>query len=148
MPFGLCNAPATFEGLMEKVLAGLLWHGVLGYIDDIIAFGNTWEDAIMKLEQVMIRLRQANLKLKAKKCFLFRREVEYLGHEVSGEGVLRSLSNKQFVAEYSAVAAPLNTLTRKDVPFLWGDAQGQVFRWLKAPLASYPCLWTIKRHGQ
>ena len=64
---------------MEKVLAGLVWHGVLVYIDDIIAFDNTWEGALMKLEQVMIRLRQANLKLKAKKCFLLRKEVEYLG---------------------------------------------------------------------
>ena len=97
-----------------------------------------------------------------------------MGHEVSGEGIcplsskiaalsrwavpvnldeLRSFLGlacyyKQFVADYSAIAAPLNALTKKDVPFLWGDEQGQVFRRLKAALASYPCLGTIKRHGQ
>ena len=59
----------------------------------------------MRLEQVMIRLRQANLTLKAKKCFLFRREVEYLRHEVSGEGV-RPLSSK--IAALSHWAVPVN----------------------------------------
>ena len=93
MPFGPCNAPATFERLMEKVLKGLVWHGVLVYIDDIIAFGSTWEGALERLEQVLVRKRRANLKLKAKKCFLFQQEAEYLGHEVSGEGV-RPLSAK------------------------------------------------------
>ena len=72
---------------MEKMLVGLVWHGVLVYIDDIIAFDSTWEGALKKLEQFMVRLCHANLKLKAKKCFLFRTEVEYLRHEVSGEGV-------------------------------------------------------------
>ena len=68
MPFGLCNAPATFERLMERVLVGLVWHGVLVYIDDIIAFGSTLEGALERLEQVLVRISRANLKLKAKKC--------------------------------------------------------------------------------
>ena len=76
MPFGLCNAPATFERLMERVLAGLVWHGVLVYIDDIIVYDRTWEGSLEKLARVLDRLRRANLKLKAKKCFLFRQEVE------------------------------------------------------------------------
>ena len=72
---------------MERVLVGLVWHGVLVYIDDITAFGSTWAGGLERLEKVLGRLRCANLKLNAKKCFLFRKEVEYLGHEVSGEGV-------------------------------------------------------------
>ena len=60
---------------------------VLVYFDDIIAFGSTWGGTLERLEQVLVRLCHANLKLKAKKCLLFRKEVEYLGHEVSGEGV-------------------------------------------------------------
>ena len=51
------------------------------------ARGNGWEGALMELEHVMVRLRHANFELKAKKCFLFQTEAEYLGHEVSGEGV-------------------------------------------------------------
>ena len=76
--------PSQFERLMERVLAGLVWHGVLVYIDDIIVYDSTWAGSLKKLEQVLERLRCANLKLKAKKCFLLRQEVEYLGHEVSG----------------------------------------------------------------
>ena len=93
MPFGLCSAPATFKRLMERVLAGLVWHGVLVYIDNIIALGSTWEGALERLEQVLVRLYCANLKLKAKKCFLFRKEVEYLGHEVSEEASLECQSH-------------------------------------------------------
>ena len=84
MPFGLCNTPATFDRLMDRVLAGLVWHRVLVYIDDIIAFDSTWEGTLKRLEHVCVRLCHANLKLKANKCFLFRQEVEYLGHIVSG----------------------------------------------------------------
>ena len=66
MPFGLCNAPATFERLMERVLAGLVWHGVLVYIDDIIVYDRTWEGSLEKLARVLDRLRRAHLKLKAR----------------------------------------------------------------------------------
>ena len=63
MPFGLCNAPATFERLMERVLAGLVCHGVLVYIDDIIVYDRTWAGSLEKLAQVLEN--RANLKLKA-----------------------------------------------------------------------------------
>ena len=56
-------------------------------IDNILAYGSTWEGSLERLEQVLVRLRRANLKLKAKKCFLFQQEVEYLGHIVSREGI-------------------------------------------------------------
>ena len=74
MPFGLCNAPATFERLMERELLGLVWHDVLVYIDDIIAYGSTWKGSLEQLESVFGRLRRANLKLKAVKCFLSARK--------------------------------------------------------------------------
>ena len=80
MPFGLCNAPATFERLMERVLGGLLWYGVLECIDDIVKYGNIWEGSLKRQEQVLVRLRRANLKLKAKRCFLFWKEVKNLDH--------------------------------------------------------------------
>ena len=83
MPFGLCNAPATFQRLMERVLMGLQWEQCLVYLDDIIVFGATFEETLQRLRHVLDRLRAAGLKLKAKKCDWFGRSVEYLGHIVS-----------------------------------------------------------------
>lgn len=87
MPFGLCNSPATFERLMETVLAGLHFKICLVYIDDIIVFGKTFEETLQNLEYVFQRLQQAGLKLKPSKCTLFKKEVLFLGYRVSGLGV-------------------------------------------------------------
>ena len=67
MPFGLCNAPATFQRLMERVLSGLQWVHCLVYLDDIIVFGSTFEKTLEQLRYVLDRLKAAGLKLKAKK---------------------------------------------------------------------------------
>ena len=87
LPFGLSNAPATFERLMELVLRGMTWKQCVVYIDDIIVFGETFESTLLNLTQVFDRLRDANLKLKPKKCHLFQPSTLYLGFQVSGEGV-------------------------------------------------------------
>ena len=87
MPFGLCNAPATFERLMEKVLVGLNWTICLVYIDDIVVAGPTIEETVRRLGLVWERLRAAGLKLKPSKCTLFRPEVAFLGHTVDKNGV-------------------------------------------------------------
>ena len=88
VPFGLCNAPATFSRLMDRVLAGLHWETCLFYLDDIIAFSSTWEEHLARLCQVFERLRHANLKLGAEKCTFAAKEVSYLGHRVTEEGLL------------------------------------------------------------
>ena len=75
MPFSLCNAPATFERLMESVLGDLQWSKCLVYLDDIISFGRDFLQALDNLREVFKRLRCAGLKLKPKKCQLFRKEV-------------------------------------------------------------------------
>ena len=87
MPFGLCNAPSTFERLMERVLTGLQWEVLLVYLDDVIVYATNVEDEIRRLGVVFQRFRGANLKLKPKKCSLFQAEVLYLGHVVSEAGV-------------------------------------------------------------
>ena len=87
MPFGLCNAPATFERLMEGLLGDIQWKHCLVYLDDIIVFGNSFEVALHNLNLVFQRLRKAGLKLKPSKCFLFRQAVEYLGHIVTKDGI-------------------------------------------------------------
>ena len=87
MPFGVCNAPATFERLMETVPAGLNWQICLIYLVDIIVIGKDFEAMIRNLDEVLQKLHGAGLKLKPRKCRLFAKQVEYLGHIISEEGV-------------------------------------------------------------
>ena len=70
MPFGLCNAPSTFERLMERVLEGLHWKILLVYLDDIIIYEKTFGEELDRIEALFQRLRKAKLKLKSKKCHL------------------------------------------------------------------------------
>ena len=88
VPFGLCNAPATFSRLMDRTLAGLHWEMCLFYLFDIIVFSSMWEEHLARLQQVFERLRHANLRLGAKKCMFAAKEVSYLGHQVTEEGLL------------------------------------------------------------
>ena len=88
VPFGLCKAPATFSRLMDQVLAGLHWETCLFYLDDIVVFSSPWEEHLARLREVFERLRHANLKLGAAKCTFAAKEVSYLGHRVTEEGLL------------------------------------------------------------
>ena len=87
MPFGLCNAPATFQRLMDLVLAGLQWSDCLVYLDDIVVVGRTFEEHFRNLGSVLQHLHESGLKLKPSKCSFFQQEVQYLGHIISREGV-------------------------------------------------------------
>ena len=79
MPFGLCNAPATFECLMDRVLCGMRWSRCLVYLDDVISFGASISEALVRLEEVLCRLSNFGLQLKAKKCTFMQMEVAVLG---------------------------------------------------------------------
>ncbi|GFV16870.1 retrovirus-related Pol polyprotein from transposon 297 [Trichonephila clavipes] len=83
MPFGLCNAPATFERLMETVLKGLTFEACLIYLDDVIIGGRTFEEHLQNIRKVLSKLSDANLKLNPSKCKFFQKEVNYLGPESS-----------------------------------------------------------------
>jgi len=87
LPFGICNSPSTFQRLMEHVLRGLNWKTCLIYIDDIIVYTRNVKEHLTHLEDVFLRLHQANVKLKPSKCFFARDHVEYLGHIVSKDGI-------------------------------------------------------------
>ncbi|KAJ7998494.1 hypothetical protein DPEC_G00205510 [Dallia pectoralis] len=87
MPFGLCNAPATFQRLMGVVLGDLTFDVLLVYLDDIIVFSKDFRSHCERLELVFGRLKRHGLKLKPSKCFLFRSEVKFLGHVISSEGI-------------------------------------------------------------
>jgi hypothetical protein len=85
--FGLCNAPATFQRAMHVMLKDLLWREVIAYLDDIIVLGMSFEHHIANMRKVLQCFRENNLKLKARKCELFQREVAFLGHRVSANGI-------------------------------------------------------------
>lgn len=166
MPFGLCNAPATFERLMETVLKGLSWKTCLVYLDDIIVVGKNVEDHMRNLEEVFKRMREANLKFSPKKCNLFRKEVSFLGHIISGKGVavdpektravsewpvpkdqheLRSFLGlctyyRRYVLGFANIAKPLTRLTEKDQKFVWDESCMNAFEQLKEALVSAPIL--------
>ena len=166
MPFGLCNAPATFQRMMDRALNGLIHKICLVYIDDIIVYGKTISDLMENLRIVLSRLRDYNLLLKPKKCNFFQTSVDFLGHVISGEGVrcdpmkcdkisawetpnslgdVRSFLGlvgyyRRFIDDYSNKAKPLLQLSRKDVLFKWGPAHEEAFQSLKTALCSDPIL--------
>ncbi|XP_059420291.1 uncharacterized protein LOC132155519 [Carassius carassius] len=141
LSFGLCNSPSTFQRLMDLVLADLQWTTCLVYLDDIIIFGRTFQEHLGRLDEVLIKLRQANLKVKPTKCNLFATQVQYLGHIISSKGVkadpakveavrqwpvpknqteVRSVVglasyNRRFEKGFAEIARPLHQLTEKEI---------------------------------
>lgn len=87
MPMGLKNSPATFQRLMNSVLGDLVGTHCLVYLDDIIVFGTSLQEHIISLDRVFKRLKGANLKLQIHKCEFMRREVDFLGHIITPEGI-------------------------------------------------------------
>ena len=87
MPFGLSNAGATFERLMERVLSNLSWKVSLVYLDDIIILSKDFKEHLDNLRQVFTRLEQSNPKMNPKKCILLQKEVSFLGHIVNENGI-------------------------------------------------------------
>ena len=166
MPFGLCNAPATFERLMETVLNGLQWEVCLIYLDDIIVIGKSFEEMMSNLEKVFNRLFSAGLKLKAKKCHLFSKEVQFLGHIVNADGVSTDPSKvetvrewpepvsvtevrsflglcsyyRRFIRNFADIARPLHKLTQKGAKFKWTKECQDSFENLKYSLTHSPVL--------
>lgn len=87
MPFGLCNAPETFERLMQATMSDLVFQIVLIYLDDVLIFSPTFRDHIARLETVLKRLRETGLKVKMEKCHFLQPEVSFLGHQISAKGI-------------------------------------------------------------
>jgi hypothetical protein len=100
MPYGLTNAPATFQRLMDIVLAGLKWQSCLVYIDDVIIYSPTFEQHLIDLRNVFQAISDANLTLKASKCCFCRKEMKYLGHIVTQEGIKPDPTLVKAVSEF------------------------------------------------
>ncbi|GFU85490.1 hypothetical protein TNCV_3178121 [Trichonephila clavipes] len=120
MPFGLCNAPATFERMMDNLLRHFKWTMCLCYLDDIIVFSETFEDHLIRLKLVLKCLQEAGLKLNSKKCLL--------------------LPKKRFIKGFCYLAEPLQSLLKSGVEFQWGPEEVEAFNSLKKALTSDPVL--------
>jgi transposase InsO family protein len=145
MPFGLKNAPACFQRIMDLVLAGLLWEEVLVYIDDIIIFSKEWRSHLETLSKVLQRLEEAGLTLKLPKCHFARQELAFLGFRVSADGVRKDPAKvaaigamevpttakqlrtflgltgylRRFIKGYAEVARPLTDLLTEEARGEW-----------------------------
>ncbi|BHF67842.1 hypothetical protein SprV_0301087100 [Sparganum proliferum] len=166
MPFGLANAPATFQRLMASVLRDLCPTACLVYLDDVIVHGSTVESHLDNLQTVFNRLQAVGLKLNPTKCCFLKKFVPFLGHIVSTEGVktdpakteqIRSWPQptsvtelrgflglasyyRRFIKDFAHIAAPLNRLTSKQNAFNWSDECERSFEELKRRLISPPLL--------
>ena len=99
MPFGLCGAPATFQRLMQRCLGDLTFQMLLVYLDDILIYSPSIEHHLEHLNLVVTRLKAHHLKLKPSKCNLFKRQVSYLGHVLSADGIATDESKTSAVAK-------------------------------------------------
>ena len=171
MGFGLCNAPATFSRAMDLILRGLNWEVVLAFLDDVVVLGKSFEDHMNNLRDVLRRFRSFRLKLKPRKCELFRRQVEFLGRMVGEDKVSLKPEHVQavrdwpeprttkqvekflglvnyhrvFIKDYASVAVPLYRITGKH-EFHWGPEQQEAFDHVKELLTSAPVLTMPNTH--
>jgi hypothetical protein len=166
MPFGLCNAPATFMRVMNDVLRPFLDDCVIVYLDDILIFSKSHEEHVKHVKQVLDVLRKEKLFLKMSKCEFGKTSLIYLGHIVGG-GELKIDPSKvkvilewpkpnnvtevrsflgatqywrKFIANFSSIAAPLHAVTRVKQVFQWGGKQQKDFDTLKEKISSTPVL--------
>lgn len=103
--FGLCNAPATFQRMVNLVLRGMTWKEVLEYIDDVLVLGTSFESHIANLRAVLLRFRDYHPKLKPKKCLLFQVKIEFRGRVVSRQGITTAPSKTEAILKCSNLQA-------------------------------------------
>lgn len=165
LPFGLCNAPATFQRLMNDVLMPYLDDFCIVYLDDIAIYSASPEEHLVHLEKVLTKLREHKLVAKLSKCEFGVDSMEFLGHVVSGDGIsmqedkvkaiqewptpknatevlqFKGLAGfyRRFVKNFSKMAAPLSALCG-NTPFKWGPEEQQAFDSLKQAITTAPVL--------
>ena len=164
-PFGLSQAPAYFQLLIDQVLMGC-GDFAMGYLNDIIVFSRSEEEHLQHLEEIFKRLRHFNFKMKREKSSFFKKHIQYLGHLVSEQGFkplpekLETIRNmphprtpkevkqflgligyyRKFIPRFSDLSRPLTRLTRHDSKFDWTPQCQKSFNHLRELLMEYPIL--------
>ncbi|PNX94328.1 Ty3/gypsy retrotransposon protein, partial [Trifolium pratense] len=165
MPFGLCNAPSTFQSTMNLIFEPFLRRFVIVFFDDILVYSPTLDTHLQHLETVLQCLLDNEFCLKASKCSFAQTSIDYLGHIVSAEGVgpdpskISAMVNwppptnvkqlrgflgltgfyRKFVRNYASLAAPLTSLLKRDA-FEWTERAQQAFEGLKRAMTEVPVL--------
>ncbi len=166
LPFGLSNAPAVFQALVNDVLRDMLDQFIYVYLDDILIFSHSLQEHVQHVRRVLQRLLENGLYVKAEKCAFHAQSVPFLGYIVSVEGMrmdpdksqavvdwptpdsrkalLRFLGfanfYRRFIRNFSQLAAPLTALTSTKIPFRWSSAAEVAFAKLKGCFVSAPIL--------
>lgn len=149
MPFGLKNAPATFQRAMNSILGDLIGKICYVYLDDVIVFGRCLKSHLMNLEKVLERLENANLKIQLDKCEFLKRNCEFLGHTITPEGIkpnsdkIKEIENwklptsekqikqflgllgyyRKFIRDYAKLTKPMTKYLKKEIDFNNNDPQ-------------------------
>ena len=166
MPFGLCNAPASFQNYINHTLHDLLDKTCTAYLDDVLIYSANRKDHRKHVREVVQRLIEAGLQIDIHKCEFETTETKYLGLIVSPGGIkmdpekvrtirdwlpppcLKDLQKflgfanfyRRFIRDFAKIAKPLNELMKKDTPWHWGEAQQHAFEDLKGAFATAPVL--------
>ena len=164
--YGLCNAGASYQRMMDVCLSGLPSDRILAYMDDIVIFSKYFDEHLSAIGLVFSRLRSANISLKASKCVFAAENVDFLGYNLSSNGIkpqkrlttaieqFRRPENRKevrrflglagfyrnFIEGFGDIAHPLNKLTSDNVDFVWDQCCDEAFMKLKKHLTSEPVL--------
>lgn len=166
MPFGLVNAPSTFQKTINNILGNARFKDALAYMDDVNIPSKTIEDGFRKLRDTLELFRKAGMTLNLKKCHFLMQSINYLGFEISEAGI-RPGRNKieavekfpkptdqhrvrqfiglasffrRFIRGFSAIAKPLTRLLKKDAKWTWSIEEDNAFSTLKSELVKRPIL--------
>lgn len=166
VPFGLTNAPAVFQKIMNKILGNLRFNKVLVYLDDILIPGKTIEETLGILREVLELFAKHGLKFRINKCYFLHTTIEFLGYEISNS-TIKPTNNKicavekfpipenihnvrqylgltsyfrKFIPKYAEQSKPLSILLHKDAPWEWSSKQQEAFDKLKLALIEKPVL--------
>jgi transposase InsO family protein len=166
MPYGVTGGPATFQGLMNDILATFLRKFVLVFVDDILIYSKNLQEHVQHLEKVFAVLLEHKLKVKKSKCTFAQQEILYLGHLISPNGVstdrkkvepilawkqpqnvkeLRSFLGmtgyyRKFIKGYGVISRTLTDMLKKGAPYFWNSDREEAFQALKQALVSTPVL--------
>ncbi|TIA68013.1 hypothetical protein E3P91_04182 [Wallemia ichthyophaga] len=173
MPFGLCNAPSSFQYLMNSIFQDLLDEYVVVYLDDIMVYSRTKKDHLQHLTEIFRRLRDYKLYVKLKKCEFMKSKVEYLGHIVGNNSItpdvhktkairdwdtpknsadvmsFMGLANfyRKFVPNFGKRTKNLTDIMSRKADFVWTNLQQQEFDDVKGALTVYPVLRLPTKEG-
>ncbi|GKE71684.1 reverse transcriptase domain-containing protein, partial [Tanacetum coccineum] len=136
MPFGLCNAPATFQRCMLAIFHDMIEESVEVFMDDFSVFGNSFDTFLNNINKMLQRCKDAHLVLNQEKCHFIVKEGIVLGYKESRHAGFY----RRFIKDFSKIARPLTKLLEKDTPFEFNGECQKAFEPLKEKLTCAPVI--------